>query len=608
MKKLLLLSIACIALQVQATQLYVNPNHPNADDTNWGDTPESPWMTLNMANWNENDTIIVSNAVYTIVEKGFLEKKVTIIGESRDSVILQGEDDMSFNFNMTTIRFFALAAGVEASFENLTIKNLIYDWQNGEQDATSTYGGAFELTSTSVLNLKNITIKNIKIYGDGGNAWGAAIMNRGVVNADNCLFENCYATQGGVMYATSSSTANFTNCAFVGNGNPEVSNYDTYRFGGAICMVGSATLDIDQCLFENNFTEKNGMGGVIMIRYEADTKTALNITNSTFTNNKSANSSSVLYCGANTAATETTELSITIKNSNFYKNIGNIATLQYNNTISLPTKSSYIGTGQFIFVNNSLFGNFNPDRSNTRSISIGDVNMDYYILNNLMNDNETDDGTPQAGTYGFVLEGSYDIAPQNIRSMVVQGNVFNATGGAFSSINYPDLSSVDHPEMKNLTGQRLIRSQQQTVLNETEDSFIPYLVFTNAVDSVSAALNNGVNEYLVGDENIIPQTDFLGQPISDEIRDAGAWEMQFDQTAIHQVTTNKQFAYPNPFENELLIQGKPELVEIYNTNGECLMQYIQPENNIDVSSLQTGLYLIKLTENGVSRIQKSVKR
>ncbi|NDP20479.1 MAG: hypothetical protein GZ091_05315 [Paludibacter sp.] len=45
MKKLLLLTIVFAALQVQATKLYVNPNHPNANDTNWGDSPEAPWMT-----------------------------------------------------------------------------------------------------------------------------------------------------------------------------------------------------------------------------------------------------------------------------------------------------------------------------------------------------------------------------------------------------------------------------------------------------------------------------------------------------------------------------------------------------------------------------------
>ncbi len=607
MKKLLLLAAAIVALNVQATKLYVNPSHPSANDTNWGDTPGTPWKTLNTSNWKENDSIMVSNSVYTLSEKGFVNKSVTVIGESKNGVIFQGEDDMSFNFNMTTVRFFSIGTGVEATFNNVTIKNLLYDWHNGEPDATSTYGGAFELTPSSTLNLKNVDVKNIKIYGNGGNAWGAAIMNRGIVNADNCSFENCYATQGGVMFTTSGSTANFTNCKFIGNGNPEVSDYDTYRFGGAICMVGSAILNVDKCNFEKNFTEKNGMGGVFMIRYEADKKTIINILNSTFSNNKSSNSSSILYCGANTAATPSTELLISIKNSNFYKNIGNISTLQYNNTMSLPTKANYKGVGRFVFVNNSLFGNFNPERPNTRSISIGDVNMDYYIINNLMNDNETDAGTAQAGTYGFVLEGSYDAAPLNIKTMIVRGNVFNATGGAFSSINFPDLSSVDHPEMKNFTGQKLIRTQQQTKLKSSEIARVPYLDFTTASDSVSVVLNNGINEYLANEVNIIPQTDILGNPISGEFRDTGAWEMQVN-TAVRQIIANTQFAYPNPFNDVLSIKGRPELVEIYSMDGQCVVQYTKPENNINVSSLQAGLYLIKLTENGISQIQKSIKK
>lgn len=608
MKKLLLLYFTWVAISLNATVLYVNPNHPSASDTNWGDTPESPWLTLNIANWNENDTIMVANAVYTLTEKGMVNKNVTVIGESRSGVIIQGEDDMAFNFNMNTCRFFSINTGVEAGFENLTLKNLLYDWHNGETDATAAYGGVFELTSTSTLNLKNVDIRNAKIYGNGGNAWGAAIMNRGVVNADSCLFENCYATQGGAIYALSGATTNLTACRFTGNGNPEVADYDTYRFGGAVCLTGSTVINADQCYFENNFTEKNGYGGVFMIRYDSDKITSLNVTNSTFNANKAAYAGSVLYCGANTTATNTTELNITFKNCVFYKNTGNITSMQYNNTISLPTKANYAGKGRFVFVNNSMFGNFNPDRTNTRSISIGDVNMDYYIINNLMNDNETDEGTPQAGTYGFVLEGSYNTAPVNVTTMIARGNVFNATGGAFSPVNFPDLDASLHPEMQNSLGQKLIRSQQQIVLKTPEAGGMPYLDFTSSADSVSVALNHGINEYMLDDVNIIPQTDILGKTISGLIRDAGAWEMQVIPTAITPVYSDNKFAYPNPFFEVLNIDGDPDMIEIYTTGGQCIARYAYPGTQINVSGLQTGFYLIRSVKNGVTQIQKSLKK
>ncbi|MGC3978961.1 MAG: hypothetical protein QM751_12490 [Paludibacteraceae bacterium] len=303
MKKTFLLLSLFAALSGQATVFYVNPNHSAASDTNWGDTPNSPWATLNIASWNDGDTIMVSNATYTLTERGYVNKKATVIGESKEGVIIQGEDDMPFNFNMTTSRFFSIGIGVEATFKNLTLKNLLYNWHNGETEATAAYGGVFELTSTSILNLKNVDIKKARIYGNGGNAWGAAIMNRGIVNADSCRFEDCYATQGGAIYALDGSTTNLTDCTLSGNGNPESTDYDTYRFGGAVCMTGASVVNIDKCHFENNFTEKNGNGGVVMIRYDSDKIITLNVSNTTFNNNTSAYGGSVLYCGANTAAT-----------------------------------------------------------------------------------------------------------------------------------------------------------------------------------------------------------------------------------------------------------------------------------------------------------------
>lgn len=609
MKHLILLFLMMVSVATNATILYVNANHPAANDSNWGDTPESPWLTLNVASWNENDTIMVANGIYTLSARAFVNKNVTVIGQSKAGVIIQGQDDMSYNFNMTTSRFFSIGTGVVANLRNLTIKNMLYDWGNdGDDETNHSYGGAFELTTTSTLNLKNIHIKNIKIYGNGGNAWGGAVMNRGMLNADSTIFENCYATQGGAIYVSPGATANLTNCNFINNGNPEVIDYETFRFGGAICMTGSATVIADKCYFENNHTEKNGWGGVVMVRYDADKKTTLHFTNTTFSNNKSSNAGSVLHCAANTAATVDTELDIAFKNCVFYKNIGNLVNSQFNNTVSLPGKANYTGKGQFVFVNNSLYGNFNPTRTNVRSVYMGDVKMNYYIINNFMNDNETDEGTPQTGTFGFILEGSYNLPPVNVSTMVILGNVFNATGGSFSPINFPHLNNTEHPEMKNLTGQRLIRTQMQITLKQPQVSGVPYIDFTSSADSVSVALNNGVNEYLLGDVNIVPQTDILGNLISDGSRDAGAWEMQATATSLFKMGIKQLIAYPTPFSTDLYFTNNPDQVEIISTDGKSVIKQVHPEGKMDVSALQKGIYLIKTTKDGISGIQQSFKK
>ncbi|WP_228448324.1 T9SS type A sorting domain-containing protein [Chryseobacterium sp. CH25] len=58
--------------------------------------------------------------------------------------------------------------------------------------------------------------------------------------------------------------------------------------------------------------------------------------------------------------------------------------------------------------------------------------------------------------------------------------------------------------------------------------------------------------------------------------------------------------YPNPVADNLYIKGmgNPEKAEVYNMVGQKVKSFTAIENQIDVSSLPKGNYIIELSEKG----------
>lgn len=78
-----------------------------------------------------------------------------------------------------------------------------------------------------------------------------------------------------------------------------------------------------------------------------------------------------------------------------------------------------------------------------------------------------------------------------------------------------------------------------------------------------------------------------------------------------EIKLNKQLnIYPNPFNNEIVIQSnnKEMSIEIYNVAGQKVLSFYNQEK-INTSSLKSGVYLIKIQDkNGNNYIEKIVKK
>ena len=66
--------------------------------------------------------------------------------------------------------------------------------------------------------------------------------------------------------------------------------------------------------------------------------------------------------------------------------------------------------------------------------------------------------------------------------------------------------------------------------------------------------------------------------------------------------------YPNPTSGTVFIDSQVTIdtIEVYNTVGNLMLMQELPNNKIDVSSLQTGLYILKVYAEGSSAVKKLV--
>jgi 1,4-alpha-glucan branching enzyme len=77
-----------------------------------------------------------------------------------------------------------------------------------------------------------------------------------------------------------------------------------------------------------------------------------------------------------------------------------------------------------------------------------------------------------------------------------------------------------------------------------------------------------------------------------------------------EATQNTIALYPNPAKNSFAISRDASKVEIYNIAGQLVKTYndINSNQQLDITNLETGLYLIKITDiNGISQTKKMLK-
>jgi putative heme degradation protein len=121
----------------------------------------------------------------------------------------------------------------------------------------------------------------------------------------------------------------------------------------------------------------------------------------------------------------------------------------------------------------------------------------------------------------------------------------------------------------------------------------------------SGASSNSKNPYSVGEIFVIGSS--TEKNISGTI---GAFSTMILKSENGLITTNENdiFAFPNPTERTLKIQTNShklkEVIQIFDLNGKLVISQKLVNNELDLSSLSNGSYLIKISETKTIKIQK----
>ena len=216
-----------------------------------------------------NSNIYVYDGNYNISSKININKDVTIVGQSREGVVLNGNDKSSI---------FDISSKSNVVLSSLTFMNA-YDASATQYTASAVY-----------------------------------ISNPTSVSIDNCIFKNNKNGTVGLFDYFATSVVNISNSIF--SNNEKV--LSTNGFGAAIYVNGKYTLNVANTTFENNLAVSSrdtweSAGGAVHLMSNAKLAT---FDNCKFINNTASTGSAISASSAG---------DIVIKNSEFYNNTATLA-------------------------------------------------------------------------------------------------------------------------------------------------------------------------------------------------------------------------------------------------------------------------------------------
>ncbi|WP_297898048.1 hypothetical protein [Methanobrevibacter sp.] len=288
--------------------------------------------------------------------------------------------------------------------KNLTIQGK--DSKNTIIDAQK-LGKIFFVKEGNTLKLINVTLinGNANSGGDITNNHGGCIFNYGTLEIDNCIFENNSATGGGAI-ASFNGNLNINNSIFTNN---------SATYGGAVYSKYSNNVNLFNSNFNNNSASYGG-GGAINVDCAGD----ITIINSKFINN------SGLTAGGGAIKNNLCR-NMTISNSTFIDNID-----------SYEGGGAIFNSGSNITIENSNFTNNKAENGDSNMGGGGAIYNNGYmaiINSNFINNTAEKDG---GAIHNKFTENVIIINSTFINNKAING------GGIFSngSINMTILNSA----------------------------------------------------------------------------------------------------------------------------------------------------------------------
>ncbi|KJD36150.1 hypothetical protein PW52_05955 [Tamlana sedimentorum] len=233
-----------------------------------------------------------------------------------------------------------------------------------------------------------------------------------------------------------------------------------------------------------------------------------------------------------------------------------------------------------VVINNSTFVNNDYNSTYGNSITAsgnGSVNLNVY--NSIFWEN-TVNGAAATRDISNGAETNYDVV---IANTVANLSSNAGTYGTFSATNVTTLDPAT--DDLNLDSEYKPTSASNYIVDQGDNAYYDVALF--------------------GDLDLSGNTRIFNTTI-----DLGVYEYN-STLAVDDISlnTNSVKLYPNPVKDRMFVKsnGQVESVSIYNINGQLLKQSNNIENDIDVSVLPSGLYMIHIKTSNNTINQKFLK-
>ena len=351
------------------------------------------------------------------------------------------------------------------------------------------------------------------------------------------------------------------------------------RYGGGIHKSGSTrNLTITNCKIIKNVSKE--AGGAISAGFGATAGTSsLTINGSEFSENLSA-IGGVIY----SASTGTSTVSYSISNSLFSKN-------RVNDTSGAGT--GYAGSSMWL----RAFNNSSTMITNITNCTFVD-NIDEGTASGMSNTNRTTLTLTKNTSANHTATLANCIFWNN---KAASSTVASPIGGFIESI-IPVATIKNSIDETNFTGVTLSGTSGN---NSNSDPLFTNLVGGDyTLSTGSPAIDSGNNANVVGTKDLLGNLRIFNTTV-----DRGAYEFGSSVLNSNSFSTLESFTiYPNPVATTLniLLNEEIENVEIYSINGRLISTHTSLI--LDVSNLQSGLYIIKIkNKNNQVAIKKFIK-
>ena len=359
----------------------------------------------------------------------------------------------------------------------------------------------------------------------------------------------------------------------ISDGHARTITTGSVNSGAGLTKLNSVSnLEIRNCIFENNVSFETGSG--ILAPFNEDG--SLIIENCEFKNNVAKGGSSLYsFTEANKTANIKVNNSLFTNNKAMNLNVGN--SLGYSGSVAWIRAYGASSSIDATFVNNTFVDNLDSGTS-TVVTNRATLCLDQEVATSVMN----------AKVYNCIFWNNKDINNTTAKAIRNARGSFPNTMIVTNSLDSDDFSTV-------LIKQNIIT---------TDPLFVSTTDFQ--LNSGSPAINSG-------DNTKVPSAllvDLLGnQRIYNTTVDMGAYEFDAALSSEYFTSFTEFEVYPNPTSSLLNITSNDEIksMTIYSLDGKLILD--TKENKVDVSNLQNGLYIIKVTtdQNGVGT-KKFVKR